>query len=98
MQINTEDLDAAAERAKIDNQKLYQEILNPTPGLVVDNKLDTDKKFDFKVEADKNNLSKATQKRLNKTLEQAKEKINSSYFPSSIVDNVPNNPTFTEKK
>ena len=55
MQINTEDLDAAAEKAKIDNQKLYQKIVNPTPGLVIDNKIDIDKIFD-KIETDENNL------------------------------------------
>ena len=46
LQINAVDLDSAAEKAKIDNQKLYQEIVNPTPGLVVDNKLDLDQQFD----------------------------------------------------
>ena len=30
-------------------------------------------------------------------MEQAKEKVNSVYFPSPIIDNIPNNATFTEK-
>ena len=41
MQINVEDLNAVAERDKINNEKLYQEIVNPNPGLVIDNKLET---------------------------------------------------------
>ena len=94
MEINTEDLDAAAERAKIDNEKLYQEIVNPNPGLVLDNKIDPDQIFD---KVDENNLSNATQKRLDKTLEQAQKKINASYFPAPIIDNTPNNTSFTEK-
>ena len=91
-QVNAENLDAAAERSKIDNEKLYQEIVNPHPGLVLDNKIDVDE-----IETDENNLSQSTQKRLNETLEQAKKKINSSYFPAPIIDISPNNTTFTEQ-
>ena len=68
LQINAVDLDSAAQKAKIDNQKIYQEIVNPTPGLVVDNKIEIDKQFDSIEEVDETNLSNATQKRLNKTL------------------------------
>ena len=45
LQINSEDLELAAERADIDNQKLFQEIIDPAPGLIIDNKLDVDKQF-----------------------------------------------------
>ena len=62
LQINAVDLDSAAEKAKIDNQKLYQEIVNPTPGLVVDNKIDVDQQFDSTEVIDETNLSNATQK------------------------------------
>lgn len=71
--------------------------MNQTPGLVVDNKIDIDKQFDSTEVIDETNLSNATQKRLNKTLGKAKEKINSLYFPSPITENIPNNATFTEK-
>ena len=91
MQINAEDLDAAAERAKIENEKLYQEIVNPNPGLVIDNKIDLDDKLN------ENNLSNATQKHLTKTLEEAKEKMNASYFSAPIIDITPNDTNSNEK-
>ena len=84
MQINAEDLNAVAERDKINNEKLYQEIVNPNPGLVLDNKLETinDQKDD--------NLSNSTQKRLDKTLEEARRKINATYIAAPILDITPN--------
>ena len=85
MQINAEDLDAAAERSKIENEKLYQEIINPHPGLVLDNQINVDQNLN-----NENNLSNSTQERLNKTLKEAKEKINATYFPAPIIDNTPN--------
>ena len=83
MQINAEDLNAIAERDKIDNEKLYQEIVNPNPGLVIDNKLETD-------DQDDDNLSNSTQKRLDKTLKEAKEKINATYIAAPVIDLTPN--------
>ena len=91
MQVNAEDLNAVAERAKIDNEKLYQEIVNPNPGLAINNKIDLDDNLN------ENNLSNATQKRLTKTLEEAKEKINASYFPAPIIDITPNDTNSYEK-
>ena len=89
-QLNEEHLNAVFERAKIDNEMLYQEIINPTPGLVVHDKIN-------QIETEDNNLSNATQKRLDKTLEQAQNKINSNYFPAPIISNTPNNESFAKK-
>ena len=83
MQINAEGLNAIAERDKIDNEKLYQEIVNPNPGLVVDNKLETDNQSN-------DNLSNSTQKRLDKTLEEARAKINATHIVAPILDITPN--------
>ena len=91
MQVNAEDLNAAAERAKLDDEKLYQEIVNPNPGLVIDDKIDLDDN------SNENNLSNATQKRLTKTLQEAKEKINASYFPAPIIDITPNDTISNEE-
>ena len=77
LQINAVDLDSAAEKANIDNQRLYQEIINQTPGLVIDDKLDIENQFNSIEDLNRNqNLSNVMQIRLNKTLEKAKEKIN----------------------
>ena len=84
MQINAEDLNAVAERDRIDNEKLYQEIVNPNPGLVIDNKLETitDQKDD--------NLSRSTQTRLDGILEEARAKINATHITAPILDITPN--------
>ena len=97
LQINAVDLDSAAEKANIDNQRLYQEIINQTPGLVIDDKLDIENQFNSIEDLNRNqNLSNVMQIRLNKTLEKAKEKINSVYFHSPVVDEIPNNVTFNK--
>ena len=84
MQINAENLNAVAERDKIDNEKLYQEIVNPNPGLVIDNKLETitNQKDD--------NLSRSTQTRLDRILEEARAKINATHIAAPILDITPN--------
>ena len=97
LQINAVDLDSAAEKANIDNQRLYQEIINQTPGLVIDDKLDIENQFNSIEDLNRNqNLSNVMQIRLNKTLEKAKEKINSVYFHSPVFDEIPNNVTFNK--
>ena len=84
IEINAEDLNAVAERDRIDNEKLYQEIVNPNPGLVIDNKLETitDQKND--------NLSRSTQTRLDGLLEEARVKINATHISGPILDITPN--------
>ena len=84
IQINAENLNAVAERDKIDNEKLYQEIVNPNPGLVIDNKLETitNQKDD--------NLSHSTQTRLDRILEEARAKINATHITAPILDITPN--------
>ena len=84
IQLNAENLNAVAERDKIDNEKLYQEIVNPNPGLVIDNKLETitNQKDD--------NLSHSTQTRLDRILEEARAKINATHITAPILDITPN--------
>ena len=84
IQINAENLNAVAERDKIDNEKLYQEIVNPNPGLIIDNKLET-------ITNQKNdNLSHSTQTRLDRILEEARAKINATHITAPILDITPN--------
>ena len=84
IQLNAENLNAVAERDKIDNEKLYQEIVNPNPGLVIDNKLET-------ITNQKNdNLSHSTQTRLDRILEEARAKINATHISAPILDITPN--------
>ena len=42
LKLNETDLDKAAEVADAENEALYEEIINPTPGLVVDGYVNVD--------------------------------------------------------
>ena len=42
LKLNETDLDKAAEVADAENETLYEEIINPTPGLVVDGYVNVD--------------------------------------------------------
>ena len=44
--INTTDLDAAVENAEESNKEVINDIIDPTPGLIVDNTLNLDKQFE----------------------------------------------------
>ena len=88
--INAENLNAIAERNKIDNEKLYQEIVNPNPGLIIDNKLETShQKYDTSTQ-NLINLSRSIQERLDKTLEEARVKINATHIAAPILNLTPN--------
>ena len=48
LKLNETDLEVAAEVADAENEELYEEITNPTPGLVVDDDdINVDTQFDF---------------------------------------------------
>ena len=42
MKLNTVELESAAEVADSENEKLFQEIINPTPGLTLDDEINID--------------------------------------------------------
>ena len=44
--INTTDLDTAVENAEESNKEVINDIIDPTPGLIVDNTLNLDKQFE----------------------------------------------------
>ena len=92
LQINSIDLESAAERADIENEKLFQEIINPTPNLIIDDKIDVDTQFDFKEDSNQDfKFSDALKARLNETIEKARKKINSVSFTSPAIEEIPNN-------
>ena len=92
LQINSIDLESAAERADIENEKVFQEIINPTPGLIIDDKIDVDTQFDFKEDSNQDfKFSDALKARFNETIEKARKKINSVSFTSPAIEEIPNN-------
>ena len=74
--INKTDLDAAIENADDKNKKIVSDIIDPMPGLFVDDKLNLENQFEYKSnDIDKNfNLSRDLQDRLNNILLLMKEK------------------------
>ena len=74
--INKTDLDAAIENTDDKNKKIVSDIIDPMPGLFVDDKLNLENQFEYKSnDIDKNfNLSRDLQDRLNNILLLMKEK------------------------
>ena len=75
---------------------LHEEIINPTPGLVVDDDINVDSQFDFQ-NSDLNTsfrLPDTLQERLNNILENTREKVISLKFPGEPTENLPNDPIY----
>ena len=45
--INQTDLETTTDAADADNEALFEEIINPTPGYVIDDKVNVNTQFDF---------------------------------------------------
>ena len=87
LQINSVDLESAAERADLQNQKTFQEIIDPTPGLLVDSKLNIDEQFNLESTHD-SIFSNSLKASLDETMEKARDKIQNVSFTSLADDNI----------
>ena len=101
---NKTDLDAAIENVEESNNSLIYDIVDPTPGLIVDDKINLDKHFKFKFKSKdlerEFDLSDQIQDRLNNILELMKE--NTQPFPNELmveklIEVIPNDPLSSEK-
>ena len=93
LKLNETDLEVAAEVADAENEALYEEIINPTPGLVVDDDdINVDTQFNFQnSNLDTSfRLSDTLQERIDDILENAREKVSSLKFPGEPTENIPN--------
>ena len=91
------DLQAASEVADSENENLYHEIIDPTPGLTLDDEIDVDNKFSFRIDADTSyTLPNALKSKLENILEDARDKVNSISFTPKPVKKIPNNPLYNE--
>ena len=94
LKLNETDLEVA-EVADAENKALYEEIINPTPGLVVDDDdINVDTQFDFQnSDLDTSfRLSDTLQERIDSILENAREKVSSLKLPGERTENIPNDP------
>ena len=92
IKLNTVNLESAAEVADSENEKFFQEIINPTTGLTLDDEIDIDKQFSFRNNSDLGySLPEPLKSRLDDILHNAKEKINSVKFSPKVIEEIPNN-------
>ena len=92
MKLNAIDLISASEVADSENETLIQEIINPTPGLTVDDDVSVDTQFSF-ANSDLGTsftLSDPLKARLDDILDNARDKISSVNFPSDPIEKIPN--------
>ena len=97
LKLNETDLEVAAEVADAENEALYEEIINPTPGLVVDDDdINVDTQFDFQnSDLDTSfRLSDTLQNRIDDIVKNAWEKVSSLKFPGVPTKNIPNDPLY----
>ena len=96
MKLNQIDLESASEVADSENEALIQEIINPPPGLVVDDDINVDTQFSFQnSDLDTSfTLSNTLKVRLDDILEDARKKVSSLNFPGEATENIPNDPLY----
>ena len=100
--INKTDLDAAFENAEESNKEVANDIIDPTPGLIVDNTLNLDKQFEYNSNDLERtfDLSNQVQERLDKLLSLMKENTRPSidmWMTEKPTEELPNNPLSSEK-
>ena len=92
IKLNTVYRESAAEVADSENEKLFQEIINPTPGLKLDDEIDINKQFSFRNNSDLDySLPDPLKSRLGDILHNAREKTNSVNFSPKVIEKIPNN-------
>ena len=92
LKLNAVDLESAAEVADSENEKLFQEIINPTPGLTLYEEIDIDRQLSFRSNSDLDySLLDPLKSRLDDILQDAREKMNSVTFFPKVIKEIPNN-------
>ena len=100
--INKTDLDAAFENAEESNKEVANDIIDPIPGLIVDNTLNLDKQFEYNSNDLERtfDLSNQVQERLDNLLSLMKENTRPSidmWMTEKPTEELPNNPLSSEK-
>ena len=92
LKINQTDLETATDMADADSEALIDEIINATPGLVVDDALNVDTQHDFQNSGLDTSfaLSNTLQEKLDDILEKARNKVSSLKFPGQATVDIPN--------
>ena len=92
LKLNVVDLESAAEVADSENEKLFQETINPTPDLTLNDQINVDEQFSYRDDPHQDyTLPSLLKTRLDDILQEAREEINSIAFPSPAIEEIPNN-------
>ena len=94
--LNQVELESASELADSENEALIEEIINPTPGLIVVDDINVDTQFSFKnSDLDTSfRLPDTLKTRLDDILEDAREKVSSLNFAGEAIEDIPNDPLY----
>ena len=91
LKLNTVELESAVEVADSENENLFQEIINPTRCLTLDDEINIDEQFNDRDDVDQDySLPNSLRSRLDDILHEAREKMNSLAFPPSSIEEIPN--------
>ena len=92
MKLNQTDLESASEVADSENETLIQEIINPTPGYVIDDDINIDTQFSFKnsdLDTSFALFNNTLKSKLDNIRDSARNKIRSVNFPPAAVEDIP---------
>ena len=93
MKLNKTNLESTIEVADSENEALIDEIVNPTPDLIVDGNVTRSQSFDNNLDKSYT-LSDTLNTRLDDILESVKLKISSLSYPPEPVKDIPNDPLY----
>ena len=98
--INQTDLETATDAADADSEVLFEEIVNPVPGYIIDDKINVDTKFDFQnSDLDTSfKLSNSLKNKLDDLLEKATLKVSNLQFPGEASVDIPNDVSYSDSK
>ena len=100
LRINETDLETATDAADTDSEALFEEIINPTPGYVIDDKANVNTQFDFQnSDLDTSfRLSNTFQNKLDDLLEKVRLRVSNLRFPGEATVDIPNNASYSDSK
>ena len=98
--INQTDLETATDAADADSEALFEEIINPDPCYIIEDKVNVDKQFDFQnSDLDTSfKLSNTLQNKLDDLLEKARLRVSNLQFPGEATVDIPNDASYSDSK
>ena len=98
--INQTDLETATDAADADSEALFEEIINPTPGYVIDNKVNVDTQFDFQNRDIDTSFKRSNtlQNKLDDLLEKARLRVRNLQFLGEASVDIPNDASYSDSK